>query len=263
MIQPLVAKNAQHARWSTARRDLGAMRSDQTKVRQSLFNLLSNAAKFTKQGTDHAGAPDGSTRDRRDWLEFKVSDTGIGMTPEQLGRLFQAFTQAEASTTREYGGTGLGLAITRHFCRMLGGDVAVESAPGKGSTFTIMLPASRPGGRGRGRRERVAARPPAASRGTVLIIDDDQATHDLLERELCGPGLPGPACRGRPRGPAARARRRGPTLITLDVIMPDLDGWAVLQGAQGRPGAARHPGGPGDDPGRPGHGVRARRGRLS
>ena len=108
------------------------MRSDQTKLRQSLFNLLSNA-KFTERG----GSPWGRriVQDRADVVEFKVSDTGIGMTAEQLGRLFQAFAQAETSTSRDYGGTGLGLAITRHFCRMLGGDVTVESTPGKGSTL--------------------------------------------------------------------------------------------------------------------------------
>src|SRR3546814_15366356 len=112
--------------------DLGAMWSDQTKLRQNLFNLLSNAAKFTSSGritlTTHRYAQRGG-----DWLEFAVTDTGIGMTAEQQARLFQAFTQADASTARNYGGTGLGLAITRPFCRMLGGDIAVESETGKGS----------------------------------------------------------------------------------------------------------------------------------
>ena len=117
------------------------MRSDQVKVRQVLFNLLSNAAKFTKGGriTLEARRLAGEDGDR---LGFEVSDTGIGMTPEQMARLFQAFSQADASTTRHYGGTGLGLAITRHFCRMLGGDVTVASEPGKGSAFTITLPAA-------------------------------------------------------------------------------------------------------------------------
>ena len=102
------------------------MRSDQTKLRQILFNLLSNAAKFTKQGRSR-WRPGGSSRGGDDWLEFKVSDTGIGMTTEQLGRAVPGLRQADASTSRDYGGTGLGLAITRHFCRMLGGDVTVES----------------------------------------------------------------------------------------------------------------------------------------
>jgi signal transduction histidine kinase len=129
-----------------ARSDLGRMHSDQTKLRQSLFNLLSNAAKFTEQGQITLAARR-IVQDGDDWLEFKVSDTGIGMTAKQLGRLFEAFAQAEASTSRDYGGTGLGLAITKHFSRMLGGDVTVESAPGQGSIFMIMLPVTCPDAR--------------------------------------------------------------------------------------------------------------------
>ena len=142
VIEPLMTKNANTLVVECAP-DAGAMRSDQTKLRQSLFNLLSNAAKFTERGRITLAARR-IVQDGDDVLEFKVSDTGIGMTGEQLGRLFQAFAQAEASTSRDYGGTGLGLAITRHFCRMLGGDVAVESTPGKGSTFAIMVPAIAP-----------------------------------------------------------------------------------------------------------------------
>jgi signal transduction histidine kinase len=142
-IQPLIAKNANTLVIECAP-GLGAMTSDQTKLRQNLFNLLSNAAKFTQAGKITLAARR-LVRDGADWLEFKVSDTGIGMTAEQLGRLFEAFSQAEASTARDYGGTGLGLAITRRYCRLLGGDVTVESAPGAGATFTIMLPAIAPG----------------------------------------------------------------------------------------------------------------------
>ena len=130
---------------------LGAMHSDLTKVRQALYNLLSNAAKFTERGQitlTAAREPGAGQREgdggAGDWLVFRVADTGIGMTPEQLGRLFEAFTQAEASTTRRFGGTGLGLALTRHFCRLLGGEVTVESEAGAGSTFTIRLPAAVP-----------------------------------------------------------------------------------------------------------------------
>ena len=126
---------------------LGAMRSDLTKVRQALYNLLSNAAKFTERGEitlTAAREPGEGEGGAGDWLVFRVADTGIGMTPEQLGRLFEAFTQAEASTTRRFGGTGLGLALTRHFCRLMGGEVTAESAPGAGSTFTVRLPAVAP-----------------------------------------------------------------------------------------------------------------------
>jgi signal transduction histidine kinase len=113
------------------------MQADLTKVRQALFNLLSNAAKFTERGTISLTVH----REPDDWITFAVSDTGIGMTEDQLGRLFEAFSQAEASTRSRYGGTGLGLAISRHFCRLMGGDLTVESVYGQGSTFTVRLPA--------------------------------------------------------------------------------------------------------------------------
>src|SRR5262249_35478474 len=115
---------------------IGAMHADQTKLRQTLFNLLSNAAKFTDHGTITLTV----AREPDDWLTFSVSDTGIGMTEEQLARLFEAFSQAEASTRSRYGGTGLGLAISRHFCRLMGGDLTVTSVYGHGSTFTVSLP---------------------------------------------------------------------------------------------------------------------------
>ena len=120
--------------------DLGAMRSDVTKFKQVLLNLLSNAAKFTEAGTVTLSAERGPNRDGQDWLTFRVSDTGIGMTGEQLAKLFQRFQQADASTTRKFGGTGLGLALTKAFSTMLGGDVEVESSPGRGSVFTVRLP---------------------------------------------------------------------------------------------------------------------------
>jgi signal transduction histidine kinase/CheY-like chemotaxis protein len=225
VIQPLMSKNANTLVVDYAP-GLGAMRSDQTKLRQNLFNLLSNAAKFTKQGKITLAARR-VVHEGDDWLEFKVSDTGIGMTPEQLGRLFQAFAQAEASTSRDYGGTGLGLAITRHFCRMLGGDVAVESTPGQGSTFTITLPATGPAATA----EVVApAAGPArsAATGTVLIIDDDEAIHDLLERELAAKGYHVLHAAGGREG-LKIAKQTRPDVITLDIIMPDLDGWSVLK----------------------------------
>jgi PAS domain S-box-containing protein len=140
VLEPLVARNGNTLEVLAAP-GLGVMRSDQVKVRQALYNLLSNAAKFTKGGriTLVARRLAGEDGDR---LEFAVADTGIGMTAEQVARLFQPFSQADTSTTRYYGGTGLGLAITRHFCRLLGGDVAVESERGQGSTFTVALPAA-------------------------------------------------------------------------------------------------------------------------
>ncbi len=138
-VSPLVEKNGNILE-TRCGDTLGLMRSDQTKVRQSLFNLLSNAAKFTEEGTITLEV-DRETQANMDWLLFRVSDTGIGMEPEQIGKLFQAFSQADVSTTRKYGGTGLGLTITKAFCRMMDGDIQVESQLGIGSTFTIRLPA--------------------------------------------------------------------------------------------------------------------------
>jgi len=140
-IRPLVEKNANRLEVRCADA-LGTMRSDLVKVRQALLNLLSNACKFTDHGTVTLTAGREKNGDGAEWLVFTVSDTGIGMTPEQMGKLFEAFSQADASTARRYGGTGLGLAITRRFCQMMGGDVVVSSEPGKGSTFTVRLPAA-------------------------------------------------------------------------------------------------------------------------
>ena len=135
IAQPLVEKNG-NALVVTCPDDIGTMLADQTKLRQTLFNLLSNAAKFTDHGTITLTVK----REPDDWLTFAVSDTGVGMTEEQVARLFEAFSQAEASTRSRYGGTGLGLAISRHFCRLMGGDLTVESTYGQGATFTVRLP---------------------------------------------------------------------------------------------------------------------------
>jgi signal transduction histidine kinase/CheY-like chemotaxis protein len=229
VARQLMAKNANTFEVRRAP-DLGAMRSDQTKVRQNLFNLISNAAKFTKQGRITLDVRRAPGQGGGEWLEFRVSDTGIGITPAQMAKLFQAFGQADAATTRNYGGTGLGLAITKHFCRMLGGDVTVESEHGRGSTFTLTLPARRD----ERARHRVPgagiAGPgmPAGQAGTVLVIDDEPAVHALLERELTGRGYR-VAHAGGGREGLRLARALRPDAITLDVIMPEFDGWAVLR----------------------------------
>jgi PAS domain S-box-containing protein len=221
-IEPLVAKNANRFEIQAVP-DLGVMHSDQTKLRQSLVNLVSNATKFTHDGRIVLDAKR-SAQDNGDWLEFRVSDTGIGMTPEHMAKLFEAFIQADASITRTYGGTGLGLAITRHFCRLLGGDVTVQSEYGKGSTFTIALPAVCPQAR---ENDRETA-PLAGMNGTVLIIDDERAARDLLARELASHGYRVVHARGGKEG-LRLAREVRPDAITLDVLMPDLDGWSVLK----------------------------------
>jgi signal transduction histidine kinase len=138
-MQPQIEKNLNRLVVDIPPR-IGMMRADATKMRQMLFNLLSNACKFTESGTVHLQVRRNDVQGK-DWIEFSVRDSGIGMTPEQAKKIFDAFTQADPSTTRKYGGTGLGLTITRKFCHMMGGDIRVESALGKGAVFTISLPA--------------------------------------------------------------------------------------------------------------------------
>ena len=206
--------------------DMGVMRADLTKVRQSLLNLLSNAAKFTENGeiTLDVRREDGE-------LWFTVRDSGIGMTPEQIAGLFEAFAQADASTTRRYGGTGLGLAITRRFCRMMGGDATVESEPGVGSVFTLRLPAVVPEVRAAGDSTPQAAdhmETPLTTGDLVLVIDDDPAAQDLMRRFLSKEGFR-PETAGSGEEGLRLARSLHPVAITLDVMMPGMDGWAVLQ----------------------------------
>ena len=206
--------------------DLGAMRGDLTKVRQALFNLLSNASKFTERGTIKLTAARESGSDGG-WIVLKVTDTGIGMTREQLGRMFQAFSQADSSTVRKYGGTGLGLAITRHFCRMMGGDVTVASEPGAGSTFTLRLPAEVHDPAREFDTDQLAADLLPKEGNTVLVVDDDPSARDLLKRFLNKEGFHVECAANGPDAINA-AKDIRPKAITLDVMMPGMDGWAVL-----------------------------------
>jgi PAS domain S-box-containing protein len=226
-VTPLVQKNGNHLDVQVSP-DAGSMTADLTKMRQMLFNLLSNASKFTQNGRVGLDAAR-----QGDQIVLHVRDSGIGMTPEQLGRLFEAFTQADASTTRKYGGTGLGLAITRRFARMMGGDVTAESVPGSGSTFTIRVPAvvidpkkaASPAPAASGPSRPVA--PTAPDARAVLVIDDDPAAQELLRRTLEKDGFRVITASGGDEG-LRLAREVRPHVITLDVMMPGKDGWAVL-----------------------------------
>jgi signal transduction histidine kinase/CheY-like chemotaxis protein len=236
-ISPLVHKNSNTIEVRCGSR-LGSMHSDATKVRQVLFNILSNASKFTRNGVitlelEREVVPAGE-----DWINFRIRDTGIGMTHEQLSRVFEAFTQAEETTARDYGGTGLGLAITRQFCEILGGSIRCESEPGVGSMFEVRLPDRPPiaeqqapvtAGTGR------LASDELASDTTVLVVDDDAAARDLISRFLRRQGF---AVLTAANGEQAMrmAREQRPDVITLDVIMPGMDGWEVLRALKAKPG---------------------------
>jgi CheY-like chemotaxis protein len=171
--------------------------------------------------------------DGEDWVTFAVSDTGIGMTSEQMGKLFQEFSQADTSTTRDYGGTGLGLALSRRLCRMMGGDIIVESKVNKGSTFTIRLPAKVSDPTAEPIRAPVS-QPQAEGASKVLVIDDDARVRDLLERFLGKEGFHVVSASGGEEG-LRLARELRPAAITLDVMMPDMDGWAVLSALKADP----------------------------
>jgi len=229
-VDTLVKKNDNRLRLEVDP-SLGEMRADITKVRQALFNLLSNAAKFTHQGEIELRVR-AVQEEGVNWVLMSVSDSGIGIPPEKLGHVFEEFSQAEESTSRNYGGTGLGLPISRRFCQMMGGDILVESTPGEGSTFTIRLPlevavdvASDEFGI---EDAQVAVIPVPDAERTVLVIDDDPNALDLIGRTLQGAGMR-VVTASDGREALRMARSLLPVAITLDVMMPGMDGWEVLQ----------------------------------
>ena len=232
-VDALVQKKANTLRLDLGP-ELGAMHSDVVKLRQCLFNLISNAAKFTEHGSIVL-----SVRRAGEWMEFRVADTGIGMTEEQVGRLFRRFEQADDSTTRNFGGTGLGLALTRAFCRLLGGDISVESRVGEGTAFILRLPTTMPEQRAEAEAEQTA---PASGSGrqVVLVVDDDASQRELLSRFLEREGF---AVRTAADGRSglALAREVRPRAILLDVMMPQMDGWSVLTALKADPDVASIP----------------------
>jgi len=241
IVEPMMKKNG-NTLLVDCPQDIGSLQTDLTKLKQSIINLLSNAAKFTKNGTVTLRLAR-ETRDGAPWVKFEVIDSGIGMTDEQMGRLFQAFTQADSSTTRNFGGTGLGLTITRHFCAMLGGSIEVKSKPAQGSTFIIVLP---------DRATKVMAEDgldgdhpavrhePVPGDIHVLVVDDDPAVHDVLAATL---GKEGYQITHAKDGIEALhlMRTHPPDVVTLDVMMPKMDGWSVLGIMKSEPQLAHIP----------------------
>ncbi len=241
-ITPLADKNNNTLRMEVSD-ELRYMNSDATKVRQVLFNLLSNACKFTTDGTITMRVrPD----EDYDQLVCEIEDTGVGMTQEQLDKIFEAFTQADSSTTREFGGTGLGLTITSHFCALLDGDIDVESTPGEGTTFTVRL-ATNIGAAERSEEEASGPHSEAKSSArtknkgrAVLVIDDDPTMRDLLRRVLEREGFTVATAASGSEG-LLLAEQLQPAAITLDVMMPSMDGWTLLSKLKEHPDLADIP----------------------
>ncbi|UCH73558.1 MAG: response regulator [Rhodospirillales bacterium] len=224
--------------------DLQPMYSDQLKVRQILFNLLTNAAKFTSEGKIHLGVRAALEQDGT-WIEFEVSDTGIGMTAEQVDKVFGEFLQADSSTTREYGGTGLGLAISRRMARMLGGDITATSTPGEGSAFTVRLPARMP--LLSDTSDIIAAPANASIAGklankghVVLVIDGDVEFLELTAWHLTRWGFRAVTASRGVEG-LRLARDVKPFAILLDIALRDMDGWTVLKRLKSDPVARKIP----------------------
>lgn len=229
-LRPLIEKNNNRLQTSYSG-DIGNVEADSVKIRQIIMNLVSNAAKFTENGVISLN----TRRNKRfgiDWITIEVTDTGIGMSPEQLSQLFVEFNQGDASTTRKYGGTGLGLAISRRFSEMMGGEIRVQSRLGQGSTFAVEIPANIIGPKVDPKEVRFAPdalglyqRRKKISR--VLVIDDDPFARDLLERFLSREGFQADIAADGKTG-LRLARENKPEVIILDVKMPEMDGWSVL-----------------------------------
>jgi signal transduction histidine kinase/CheY-like chemotaxis protein len=225
-VRPLVAKNSNTLVLQVPD-DPGSMYADLTRLRQSLFNLLSNAAKFTDHGTITLGV-ELQAEGPRPRLRFSVTDTGIGMTEQQVGKVFEDFAQADSSTARRFGGTGLGLSISRRFCRMMGGDISVRSSAGVGSTFTIDLPVHVSETAAEDNAPTTQSTITAQQGGDlVLVIDDDPGMLELMGRLLNREGYRVVTAATGEEGLDIVKHQR-PQAVILDVLMPRTDGWSVL-----------------------------------
>jgi PAS domain S-box-containing protein len=238
---PLLEKNSNKLAVERGK-NLGNTFQDLTKLRQILFNLMSNAAKFTHKGTVTLQA-NRLTKGNGDWLTLAVSDTGIGIAKDKLDHVFAEFSQADNTTTRDYGGTGLGLAISRRYCGLIGGELSVHSELGEGSTFTVQIPADLPGSKA---REQTATKPAELTGvvqeseqtitpgSTILVIDDDPEACELIERNLTKDGFSVVTATSGEQG-LRMAHDIQPAAITLDVMMPGMDGWSVLRALKADP----------------------------
>jgi len=242
-VGPLAAQNGNSLQLE-ADPTISSVVSDATKLRQSLFNLLSNACKFTRQGRiivrAYLATPPGM---EEVWLHLAVEDTGIGISPEQQLRIFNEFIQAEESTTRQFGGTGLGLALSRRFCQLLGGDIRLRSELGQGSTFTIVLPLAPPEVSSGSAEEPAPTGKvpfPTPIHGPVLLIDDDPFLLNALSRLLILDGHEVLSAADGTEGLRLAAEFQ-PGLILLDVMMPKMDGWTVLKALKADPRLAQIP----------------------
>jgi PAS domain S-box-containing protein len=235
-VQPLVARNGNELK-VVVEGPLGGISADLTKVRQILFNLVSNGAKFTENGTITVTARRSDSLEGS-WVYLEVADNGIGIPFEKLDRLFNAFSQVDASTSRRFGGTGLGLVLCRHFARMMGGEITVDSVEGEGSTFTVKLPTRVREDNANNVDELQVDRSLedtlhgdldfAGEDGAVVVaIDDDPKVIEIISRMLAKEGIFVHGARFGEEG-IALARELRPAAITLDVMMPEMDGWAVL-----------------------------------
>jgi signal transduction histidine kinase len=215
-IQPLIEKNANTLKVEGPQK-IGEMQTDLIKLRQMLLNLLSNAAKFTEQGIIRLQI-DHQTHGNEKWVVFNVSDDGIGMTEEQQKKLFQPFTQADASTTRQYGGTGLGLTITKKFTEMMGGCIKLDSELGQGSTFTISLPAWQ--------QDRTNKKSKQTEQ-MILIINENSIVCQSLQEDLSKLSYT-VACATNGTEGIQLANKLQPHAILLDIQMPEMDSWELL-----------------------------------
>lgn len=246
-VKPAIRKNNNTLRVDCDE-SIGFMVCDMIKLRQTLFNLLSNAAKFTTAGEISLVVKRHSRSDQ-DWLLFEVKDNGIGIEPAQQQRLFDVFVQADNSTTRKYGGTGLGLSISRKFCQMLGGTLTLASTPGVGTTFSVCLPSeptpmpgldadpgaeieTAPATRRIGNTDTPGEK--RAHLGRMLVIDDDITFRDSMIRYFQGEGFKVATASNGQEG-LLLASELKPDLITLDILMPGRNGWSVLMALKKNP----------------------------